>query len=131
MFRRRLTDEEYVETNRKTLVWLKKWGRWPISAFTFLLAAACIGCAVLLVNLGFQFFAFPQQGQNQGLRLGFAVGGVLGLVAGWILMQGFDLFKKGLELFVEGHRSIQLMVTYHDTLNFIMDKENFVLHDFA
>ena len=129
MFRRRLTDEEYIEKGRKSLVWFKKWGRWPALFFCILAVAACIGCAVLIVNLGFKLFVPPQPGQNQGLVLGFAFGGVMGLVAGWFLVHGYDLFRKGLELFVEGHRCTRLLITYHDTLDFIMDKENYILHD--
>ena len=129
MFRRRLTDEEYIEKNRKSLLWLNKWGRWPILAFSILPAAGYIGFAALIVNLLIQNFGGPQPGQIPGVLPGFALGAGVGLFTGWFFAHGLDHFKKGLELFLDGDRSSQLMITYHDTLSFIMDKENYVLHD--
>jgi hypothetical protein len=125
---RQSTDVECIERARKVVRLRKNWGK-SIGVFYCLL-----GVVTMAISIGFGYVVWlitqlavqlPNQAAPQPRDLtwlGFAVGLVLGFLAGFMLFKGAHLLGQGI-IFIRGDRISELLISYYDGIRDIMEKE--------
>ena len=82
--------------------------------------------------MAFEFAKQPQLPGNQGaMGFGFTTGLILGIVAGILVMKGFEMLLYSVPLFFVGDQYSKLLVEYHDTVEFLLGDDHGIRHDLS
>jgi hypothetical protein len=107
------TDDEFVETVRKTVTRFDRWSAWSIPMVAIIALSPIVMASLLVTGLMRMLDLMAKGGGNPNAELawmGFGVGALLGLALG----QSAHSAVTQIALIVSGYRTERLLLRYYD-----------------